>query len=106
MSMKNILLPTDFSENSWNAIEYTLNLFQKNICNFYLLHVNRLNTLVEGDTTYVPTQEVVERQYTKPAKKKLRQIFLLILKRDLNLVSIVMEVTMRLKLLNSKLQQK
>ena len=74
MSMKNILLPTDFSENSWNAIEYTLNLFQKNICNFYLLHVNRLNTLVEGDTTYVPTQEVVERQYTKPAKKKLRQI--------------------------------
>ena len=38
--MKNILIPTDFSENSWNAIEYALHFFSKSSCNFYLLHVN------------------------------------------------------------------
>ena len=36
--MKNILLPTDFSENSWNAISYALHLFKDEICTFHLLH--------------------------------------------------------------------
>ena len=37
--MKNILLPTDFSENSWNAIAYALQLFKNKKCKFYLLNV-------------------------------------------------------------------
>ena len=36
--MKNILLPTDFSENSINAIKYALRLFENKTCTFYLLH--------------------------------------------------------------------
>ncbi len=36
--MKNILLPTDFSENSSNAVAYALELFKKQECNFYLLN--------------------------------------------------------------------
>ncbi|MCX7551738.1 universal stress protein [Xanthomarina sp. F2636L] len=36
--MKKILLPTDFSENSWNAISYALQLFKDEKCTFYLLH--------------------------------------------------------------------
>ena len=36
--MKKILLPTDFSENSWNAIKYALQLFKYDICTFYLLN--------------------------------------------------------------------
>lgn len=36
--MKNILLPTDFSENSKSAIKYALKLFEDRICTFYLLH--------------------------------------------------------------------
>lgn len=36
--MKRILLPTDFSENSWNAIEYAVSLFKDSACTFYLLH--------------------------------------------------------------------
>ncbi|QDO94971.1 universal stress protein [Formosa sediminum] len=36
--MKNILLPTDFSENAWNAIEYALQLFKEETCNFYIIH--------------------------------------------------------------------
>lgn len=37
--MKNILLPTDFSENALNAIKYAAYLFEKGTCNFFLLNV-------------------------------------------------------------------
>ncbi|MDY7396690.1 universal stress protein [Aureibaculum sp. 2210JD6-5] len=36
--MKNILLPTDFSENSKNAINYAHELFKNIACTFYLLN--------------------------------------------------------------------
>ncbi|WP_298516800.1 universal stress protein [uncultured Kordia sp.] len=36
--MKKILLPTDFSENSLNAIRYALQLFKDQKCNFILLN--------------------------------------------------------------------
>ena len=36
--MKKILLPTDFSDNSWNAIKYALQLYKDQECNFILLH--------------------------------------------------------------------
>ena len=36
--MKRILIPTDFSENAWNAIQYALHLFTNEYCTFYLLN--------------------------------------------------------------------
>ena len=36
--MKNILLPTDFSENAWNATRYAIELFKDEPCNFHLLN--------------------------------------------------------------------
>lgn len=36
--MKRILLPTDFSDNSWNAIKYALQLFKDEKCTFTLLN--------------------------------------------------------------------
>lgn len=36
--MKKILLPTDFSDNSWNAIKYALQLFKNEKCSFTLLN--------------------------------------------------------------------
>lgn len=36
--MKNILLPTDFSENAWNAISFALQLFKNETCTLYLLN--------------------------------------------------------------------
>ncbi|MFV9550304.1 universal stress protein [Algibacter sp. PT7-4] len=41
--MKNILIPTDFSDNAWNAIAYAVKFFAKSSCRFYLLHVNTPN---------------------------------------------------------------
>lgn len=38
--MTNVLIPTDFSENAWNAIRYGLQFFKGEPTNFYLLHVS------------------------------------------------------------------
>ncbi|WP_242158928.1 universal stress protein [Aestuariivivens sediminis] len=35
---RKILLPTDFSDNAWNAIIYALKLFKHEFCTFYLLN--------------------------------------------------------------------
>ena len=40
--MKNILLPTDFSDNAWSAAVYALKLFAKEECTFYFLHSSKM----------------------------------------------------------------
>ena len=40
--MTRILLPTDFSANSWNALEYALRFFKNENCTFYILHIGEL----------------------------------------------------------------
>jgi nucleotide-binding universal stress UspA family protein len=72
--MKTILLPTDFSDNSWNAIEYALNFYKEVTCRFFLLHVNRISNVVTNDYPYVPSQEIVENIYIKPSKKQLTEM--------------------------------
>ena len=71
--MKNILLPTDFSKNSWNAIEYAINFYKDTPCNFYLLNVGRESNLVVNDSPYIPDKEVLENLILKPSKQKLKQ---------------------------------
>lgn len=72
--MKNILLPTDFSENSWNAIRYALSFFEKQPCNFYVLHVSALNYNMASDVPHLTTQDAIEDFFIKPAKRKLRGV--------------------------------
>ena len=72
--MKNILLPTDFSENSWNAIAYALKFFEKTSCTFYLLHVNALSYIAASDSPYITDKDFVENTFTKPAKKQLKTL--------------------------------
>jgi nucleotide-binding universal stress UspA family protein len=47
--MKNILLLTDFSKNSINAMRYALNLFENSICNFYILNVENSSVYASAD---------------------------------------------------------
>ena len=82
--MKNILLPTDFSENSWNAIEYALKLFEKATCNFYLLNVKSLSYIADGDMTFAVNQDTIEDVYIKPSKVKLRKLLKHILEKFSN----------------------
>lgn len=55
--MMNILLPTDFSENSRNAAVYALQFFKDTPCNFHLLHVIPVPTdkLLNGYMTMSPS---------------------------------------------------
>ncbi|WP_339627017.1 universal stress protein [uncultured Winogradskyella sp.] len=39
---KNILLPTDFSDNAWSATVYALKLYKDQLCTFYFLHSSKL----------------------------------------------------------------
>jgi nucleotide-binding universal stress UspA family protein len=39
---KNILLPTDFSDNAWSATVYALKLYSKEYCIFYFLHASKM----------------------------------------------------------------
>ena len=70
--MMNILLPTDFSENSWNAISYAIDFFKNSKCNFYLVHISRMDTFMAGDSSYIPTADQIDDLYLKPSKVKLR----------------------------------
>ncbi|MEZ4791927.1 MAG: universal stress protein [Gelidibacter sp.] len=71
--MKNVLLPTDFSENSLNAIKYAMDFFGETACNFYLLHVIKLNTVDLADSPYLMANVAIEDLYTKPIKTRLRE---------------------------------
>lgn len=72
--MKNVLLPTDFSENSINAIAYAIHLFEESACNFYLLHVIKSKELDLSSSPYLASSTMaVEDIYTTTAKKRLRE---------------------------------
>ena len=55
--MKNILIPIDFKFNSYDGVDYLINFFQKESCNFYFLNtytynfdgLNALSILQEDD---------------------------------------------------------
>lgn len=69
--MKNILVPTDFSENSWNAIQFALEFFKDSKCNFYLLHVTPITSFFGEETTVVSSLDVIEKTYISQAKRSL-----------------------------------
>lgn len=48
----NILIPTDFTENSRNAMAYALAYFADVAVHFYFLHVSRANTSAKDDTDH------------------------------------------------------
>ncbi|PKQ45128.1 universal stress protein [Confluentibacter flavum] len=54
----NILLPTDFSDNAWNAIVYALKLYADEYCTFYFLHSTYISNSVSR--TYI-TAHYVEK---------------------------------------------
>ena len=72
--MKNVLLLTDFSENSWNAIKYAIGFHEETACNFFLLHASRVSHLTIANGSYLPDPESIEKVYIRPAKAKLLEL--------------------------------
>ena len=72
--MKKILLPTDFSENAFNAIKYAVQLLENETCTFYLLNTY---TPVLYDTEYIlysPSQLSLDEIYKNNSQKGLRKV--------------------------------
>jgi len=77
MKKKRIVLPTDFSKNSWNAIAYALKTFKGVPCDFFLLNsyqvgASGLSTKMAGanDTRlYNLMKEQSERELNQELKK-------------------------------------
>lgn len=57
--MKRILLPTDFSDISVNAIQYALSLFAEETCEFYLLNVYRVPYMTNEELMEFDSQQLV-----------------------------------------------
>lgn len=84
--MKNILIPTDFSDNSWNAIKYALKLYKKTRCSFHLLHVSNVNAIIGSEISSVATSAVVfENDVKTDAKKDLQTLVKKIDSKSLNI---------------------
>ncbi|MEO0527866.1 MAG: universal stress protein [Bacteroidota bacterium] len=72
--MKNILLPTDFSDNSWNAIAYATNLFKKVNCTFHLFHINPIAPYSGAETSIVGSSKVLKETILKESNRQLQQL--------------------------------
>lgn len=72
--MKNILLPTDFSENALNAIDYAVQLFKHEECTFIIL--NTYTPLAYNIATFADeyTTMMTEEYTRKKSEKKLTEI--------------------------------
>jgi nucleotide-binding universal stress UspA family protein len=71
--MINVLIPTDFSENAWNAIRYGLQFFKAEPTNFYLLHISLSERQGSGDDT-VANGIVFDMKDTVGIKDKLLEV--------------------------------
>jgi len=60
---KKILVPTDFSKNAYNAINYAIELYKEESCEFFILH-----------SYYLPGYEKSNLLSLEPTDKKLNEV--------------------------------
>ncbi len=71
--MKKIILPTDFSENAYNAIIYALQLFNDEECTFYLLNTYT-PVLYDSEYMYYNPTVSIDEVYKSNSKKGLEKL--------------------------------
>lgn len=72
--MQTILLPTDFSNNSINAINYAVALFKDVECRFYLLNVQKASSFISDDMMVVSSSATIYKTLIDAAKKSISNI--------------------------------
>lgn len=74
--MKKILLPTDFSDNSINAIQYAMQLFKDEPCEFYLLNVFKIPYLANEELMEQNVAELaaLEEEMYETSKEDLKNL--------------------------------
>ena len=72
--MKNILLLTDLSINSRNAIEYALHFFTNKRCTFFLLHVQKASFYTTDDLMVATPTTTIHESLLKSKRQKLERL--------------------------------
>jgi len=72
--MKRILLPTDFSDNAYNAIRYAVQLFKEKTCTFYVLNTFTPISYTAAYMVENPSPNGVEQVAKMRSKKELERI--------------------------------
>lgn len=71
--MKHILLLTDFSKSSKNAMQYAVRLFEQDLCRFYVLHVANALEYTTDDLMLAGNKSIYNI-LVKKAKQKLTKL--------------------------------
>ncbi|MBP0905800.1 universal stress protein [Mariniflexile gromovii] len=72
--MKAILLPTDFSKNSINAINYATELYKNVPCVFYILNVQKTKSFISDDFMAGNASTTIYNTIVDAAKKSINNI--------------------------------
>ncbi|SHH66638.1 Nucleotide-binding universal stress protein, UspA family [Winogradskyella jejuensis] len=83
MMKRKILFPTDFSKNSWHAINYALELYKDDDCDFFLLNVFSLSgNVMKSLLNMEPGSELYESAKVHSETGLNRMLDMLIIKRE------------------------
>lgn len=74
--MQQILIPTDFSKNAWNALKYGLELFNKTKCTFHLLHINPVPPYSGAGTSVRAASENFRDTILKESREELQELLM------------------------------
>ncbi|MEP0132645.1 MAG: universal stress protein [Eudoraea sp.] len=72
--MQRILIPTDFSENARNAINYGLELFKKTKCIFHIIHINPIPPYSGAGSSVRGTSVLLKETVLTESKKDLKKL--------------------------------
>ena len=72
--MKNILLPTDFSKNSMNAIDYAMRFFENWECDFFILNVQKVSDYISDDLVTGSSSDSVYDSIAIDNKRSVNQL--------------------------------
>ncbi len=72
--MQRILIPTDFSQNAWNATAYGLELLKSVKCTFYLLHVHPIPPYSGMSTSVRSSTTVLKDTMLQDSKVELQKL--------------------------------
>jgi len=64
---KKVLLPTDFSENAWNAIKYAVELYKDEECEFYVLNTHTIESSASEvmlGQTYEEAEQKAQKEFS------------------------------------------
>lgn len=72
--MKKILLPTDFSENSINAIHYAMSFFKDEACEFYVSNVQKASSFISDDLMAAQGSVTIFDSLVSAAKERIKHL--------------------------------